>query len=202
MNFITIIFYILAIILIFSAFRVITTKNPINAALYLILAFIDVAMLFILLESDFLALLLILIYIGAVMVLFLFILMMLDIRHSNVVNGFKTNLLIAVFIGLIMILEISSVYLTIWHNSRDLSIVAVDNYNNIHAIGYLMYTKYIFAVEISAAILLVGIVSVISLTIKNSHNTKYNDSSIAVKTKAHDRIRMIKFPIEQDDVSK
>ncbi len=191
--FTTILFYVLAFVLVVAAFRVITTNSPVTAVLHLILAFVNAAMIWMLLGAEFLALLLVLVYVGAVMVLFLFVVMMLDVKMEQLRTDIKTYLPMGIIVGLIMVLEMSFVLATGWGQVGP----AVDmgnSYNNARTLGEVMYTEYAFAVEVGAVLLLVGMIAAISLTLRKRRDVKYNDPSAAVSVRAKDRVRLIDMP--------
>ena len=191
--FTTILFYVLALVLVVAAFRVITANSPVTAVLHLILAFVNAAMIWMLLGAEFLALLLVLVYVGAVMVLFLFVVMMLDIKMEQLTIDIKTYLPMGIIVGLIMVLEMSFVLATGWGQVGP----AVDmgnNYNNARTLGQVMYTEYAFAVEVGAVLLLVGMIAAISLTLRKRRDVKYNNPSAAVGVRAKDRVRLIDLP--------
>ncbi len=191
--FTTILFYVLAFVLVVAAFRVITANSPVTAVLHLILAFVNAAMIWMLLGAEFLALLLVLVYVGAVMVLFLFVVMMLDVKMEQLRTDIKTYLPMGIIVGLIMVLEMSFVLATGWGQVGP----AVDmgnSYNNARTLGEVMYTEYAFAVEVGAVLLLVGMIAAISLTLRKRRDVKYNDPSAAVSVRAKDRVRLIDMP--------
>ena len=193
MTFTTFLFYLLSIVLVISAFRVITASSPVTAVLHLILAFANAAMIWMLLGAEFLALLLVLVYVGAVMVLFLFVVMMLDIRVDHLRRGLKTYLPLGLVVGGIMVLEMAFVLFSSWGQDAKPAAVA-DDYNNAHALGVAMYGHYVYGVEVGAAILLVGMVAAIALTLRGRKSqAKYNDPSAAVRVKAKDRFRMVQM---------
>ena len=197
MTFTSVLFYILAVVLVVAAFRVITARSPVTAVLHLILAFANAAMLWMLLGAEFLALLLVLVYVGAVMVLFLFVVMMLDIRVDHLRRGLKTYLPLGLVVGGIMVLEMAFVLGTTW-NGAGPQIVPAGDYNNARALGEAMYTQYVYAVEVGAALLLVGMVAAIALTLRGRRDVKYNDPSAAVRVRAKDRFRMVKLPSQRE----
>lgn len=197
MTFTTVLFYILAAVLVVAACRVITARSPVTAVLHLILVFANAAMLWMLLGAEFLALLLVLVYVGAVMVLFLFVVMMLDIRSDTLLGGVKAYLPVGFVVGLIMVLEISVVLWTTWHGAENPATMPGD-YNNARALGHAMYTQYIFAVEVGAALLLVGMIAAIALTMRGRRDARYNDPAAAVRVRAQDRIRMVKMPGQRE----
>jgi len=197
MTFRTVLFYLLAIVLVVAAFRVITARSPVTAVLHLILVFFNAAMLWMLLGAEFLALLLVLVYVGAVMVLFLFVVMMLDIRMGDLRAGLKKYLPIGLVVGLVLVLEMAFVLGSTWNQPGGPAAVAAD-YNNARALGTAMYTQYVYAVEVGAAILLVGMVSAIALTLRRRRDVKYFSPSDAVKVRAKDRFRIVKMPAQSE----
>ncbi|MFA5597894.1 MAG: NADH-quinone oxidoreductase subunit J [Pusillimonas sp.] len=201
MTFSTVLFYLLAIVLVVAALRVITAPNPITAVLNLILAFFTAAMLWILIGAEFLGLLLVLVYVGAVMVLFLFVVMMIDVRSESLRTGFKAYLPAGLFVGLIMVLEMAFVLGKTWFDAGEPALQGAD-YNNTKALGELMYTDYVFAVEIGAVILLVGMVAAIALTLRKRRDVKHNNPSEQVKVRAKDRVRLVSVPSQTEAPSK
>ncbi|MEI2417203.1 NADH-quinone oxidoreductase subunit J [Orrella sp. JC864] len=190
--FTTILFYVLAAVLVFAAFRVITARNPVTAVMHLILAFFNAAMIWMLLGAEFLALLLVLVYVGAVMVLFLFVVMMLDIRIDTLSRGLKTYLPLGLAIGLIMVVEMAFVLGTTWAQAGPQAVQA-DDYNNARTLGEVMYSQYVFGIEVGAVLLLVGMVAAIALTLRRRRDVRYNNPSEAVRVKASERFRMVKM---------
>ncbi|KCB39057.1 NADH-ubiquinone/plastoquinone oxidoreductase chain 6 [Bordetella hinzii CA90 BAL1384] len=197
MTFTSVLFYLLAFVLVVAAFRVITARSPVTAVLHLILAFANAAMLWMLLGAEFLALLLVLVYVGAVMVLFLFVVMMLDIRIDHLRSGLKTYLPLGLVIGLVLVLEMSFVLFTTWGDAGPQVAMAGD-YNNARTLGEAMYTQYVFGVEVGAALLLVGMVAAIALTLRRRRDAKYNDPVAAVRVQAKDRFRMVKMKAQSE----
>jgi NADH-quinone oxidoreductase subunit J len=194
--FITILFYVLAIILVIAAFRVITASSPVTAVLHLILAFANAAMIWMLLGAEFLGLLLVLVYVGAVMVLFLFVVMMLDIKMEELRTQIKTYLPMGLIVGLIMVVEMSFVLATSWGQVGPAAEMG-DDYNNSRALGELMYTEYAYAVEVGAVLLLVGMIAAISLTLRKRRDVKYNDPAASVRVRAADRVRLVDLPSQE-----
>ena len=194
--FTTILFYVLAIVLVVASFRVITASSPVVAVLFLILAFVNAAFIWMLLGAEFLALLLVLVYVGAVMVLFLFVVMMIDVKMEELRAGMKTYLPMGLAIGIIMVIEMTFVLSASWGGMGPAADMGAD-YNNARALGEVMYTEYAYAVQVGAALLLVGMVSAIALTMRGRRNVKYNNASEAVRVKAKDRMRLLDIPAQE-----
>ena len=188
-----ILFYIFAAILVLAALRVITARSPVTAAMHLVLAFFTAAMIWMLLKAEFLSILLVLVYVGAVMVLFLFVVMMLDIDTSKLRDGFKSYLPLGLSVGAIMVAEMSFVLArAFWVPEAVAAPVAAD-FNNTKAIGVAIYTDYIFAVEVAAVLLLVGMVSAIALTLRRRSDVKVTKSADQIRVRAKDRVRIVKM---------
>jgi len=197
MTFTTFLFYVLSAVLVVAAFRVITARSPVTAVMHLILAFFNAAMIWMLLGAEFLALLLVLVYVGAVMVLFLFVVMMLDIRMDTLRRGLKTYLPLGLAIGLVMVAEMSFVLLSSWQDAGPPAAHGAD-YNNARALGEAMYTQYVYGVEVGAVLLLVGMVAAIALTLRRRRDAKYNNPSDQVRVRAKDRFRMVSMPAQSE----
>ncbi|ODT36671.1 MAG: NADH:ubiquinone oxidoreductase subunit J [Lautropia sp. SCN 70-15] len=193
----TVLFYLFAAVTVFAALRVISSRNPVHSALFLVLTFCSAAGIWMLLKAEFLAITLVLVYVGAVMVLFLFVVMMLDINLDSVRRGFWMNLPVALFVGVVVVLELAAVLLHSFGGMKatDAPKLPAD-YSNTKALGSLLYTEYVWAFEIGAVILLVAIVSAIALTLRRRKDVRYNDPSAAVRTRSQDRLRMIKMPAQ------
>jgi NADH-quinone oxidoreductase subunit J len=196
---ITFIFYLFAFILIGSAYRVITVKNPVHAVLFLVLAFFSSAAIWLLLQAEFLAIVLVLVYVGAVMVLFLFVVMMLDINFSQLREGFVHHLPIAAFVSAIMLLEM---ILVIWAWQKEIpeaAMAAAGSLPNTTQLGQVLYTEYVYPFEIAAAILLVAMVAAIALTMRPHTRAKYQKPEQQVQVRREDRVRLVKMPTESKD---
>lgn len=193
MNFETAVFYFLAAILLFASVRVITAKNPVNAAMFLVLAFFSAAGVWLLLEAEFLAIALVLVYVGAVMVLFLFVVMMLDINIEQIRKGFWSNLPLAATVAIVMVFEMVAVFSTSNVNIDKLAtpLAHAAGYSNTKELGRLLYTDYVYPFEIAAVILLVAIVAAIALTMRKRKDTKYQNPGEQVKVRRQDRVRVI-----------
>ena len=192
MEFKVIVFWVLAAILVSASFRVITAKNTVHAALYLVLAFFNAAGIWMLLEAEFLAIALVLVYVGAVTVLFLFVLMMLDINFEKMREGFRSQLGLALGIGAIIAIQMGMVLWSKASGSAPKGNVPDDpGYSNTKVLGRIIYTQYVYAVEIAAVILLVAIVAAIALTLRQRKLTKYQNPSQQIKVRREDRIRLV-----------
>jgi len=198
MEFTSILFYVFSVILICAAFRVITAPNPVHAALFLVLSFFSAAALWMLLQAEFLAVVLVLVYVGAVMVLFLFVVMMLDINMDKIRAGFWSHFPLAATVGVIIVLEMSMVLLRGFWTPVTQAPVNDETVSNTKALGLLIYTHYTYAFEIAAAILLLGIVAVVVLTLRKRKDTKHFDPSLAVKVNSRDRVRIVKMQSESN----
>jgi NADH-quinone oxidoreductase subunit J len=193
MEFTTVLFYVFAAIMVLAALRVITARNPVHAALFLVLAFFNAAGIWMLLKAEFLAIVLVLVYVGAVMVLFLFVVMMLDINVDRMREGFWGYLPIASGIGALIVLEMAAV---LWHGFRGFeqsALAAGANIGGTKELGMLIYTQYIYGFEIAAAILLVAIIAAVALTLRKRKDTKAIDPALAVRVKRNDRLRIVKM---------
>jgi len=194
MNMETVVFYFFATVLIFAASMVITVRNPVHAALFLIMSFFASSGLWLLLEAEFLAITLVLVYVGAVMVLFLFVVMMLDINLTVLREGFARYLPVAVVVALMMM---ASVGLIVGKANFGADIVgpmekASASYNNTEALGRVLYTDYVYPFEVAAVILLVAIVAAIALTLRPTRQTKAPKPERQVAVRREDRIRIVK----------
>lgn len=187
-------FYVFAAILVFAAVRVITARNPVHAALYLVLSFFTAAAIWILLRAEFLAITLVLVYVGAVMVLFLFVVMMVDFDLEKLRRGFWANLKVAAPVGALIIFEMAAILMRSFNVPESTVAPLPANYDNTRALGRVLYTEYVYAFEIAAVILLVAIVAAIALTLRRRKDTKGQDPSEQVKVKASDRLRMVSMP--------
>ena len=187
--------------MLFAALRVITSRNPVHAALYLVLAFFQASGIWMLLKAEFLSITLVLVYVGAVMVLFLFVVMMIDIDIDALKKDFWKHFPLAAFIGAVLALELASVLMGGFRSSQ----IAVDPntvnglpVSNTRDLGVMLYTEYLYPLEIAAVILLVAIVSAIALTMRERKDTKAQNPSEQVKVKPADRLRLVKMdPVQQ-----
>ncbi len=199
MTFEKFLFYVFAVFLVFAAFMVITRKNPVHSALFLVLAFFNSAGLWMLAEAEFLAIALVLVYVGAVMVLFLFVVMMLDINIAELRAGFVRNAPVAILVALAMVVELIMVVGPTRFGLESVPSPAAKpaGYSNTEELGMALFTEHLYAFEIAAVILLVGIIAAIGLTMRKRPETKYQDVSKQVVVKAKDRLRIIKMDAEE-----
>ncbi|TWD74650.1 NADH dehydrogenase subunit J [Variovorax beijingensis] len=190
-------FYLFAAVLLFAAFRVITARNPVYAALYLVLAFFQASAIWLLLRAEFLAISLVLVYVGAVMVLFLFVVMMLDINVDGLRQGFWKHFPLAAGVGALIALEMAAVLMggfRLAEPPRAGAAMAASNSNTLE-LGKLLYSEYLYPLEIAAVILLVAIVAAIALTLRTRKDSKYVNPSDQVRVKARDRVRIVQMPV-------
>lgn len=198
MEFQTVLFYVFSAILVIAAMRVITARNPVHAVLFLVLAFFSAAAIWMLLKAEFLAIVLVLVYVGAVMVLFLFVVMMLDINLDKIREGFWSYFPLAATVGVIIVLEMATVLLRgFWRHDAQNSLVSTAHIGGTKELGLLIYTQYIYAFEIAAVILLLAIIAAVVLTLRRRKDTKYFDPADAVKVKRNDRVRLVKMQAEK-----
>jgi NADH-quinone oxidoreductase subunit J len=199
MDFRAVTFYFFAAVMVFAALRVITTRNPVHSALFLVLAFFTAAGLWMLLEAEFLAIALVLVYVGAVMVLFLFVVMMLDINLDRLREGYWDYLVPALIVAGVMVAEMALVLGGRYFDLEGMPQPAphAADYSNTRELGRLIYTDYVYPFEIAAVILLVAIVAAIALTLRHRKDTKYIDPSEQLKVRRKDRVRMVSMPSEK-----
>jgi NADH-quinone oxidoreductase subunit J len=195
MDFSLILFYVLGAVLIGSSLLVITVRNPVHAALFLVLAFVNAAGLWLLAYAEFLAITLVLVYVGAVMVLFLFVVMMLDINLDRLREGFWRNLPLAGAVGVLMVVEMAALFLRAATGTAVPGAPPAD-YSNSKALGAVIYTDYVFPFELAAVVLLVAIVAAIALTLRHRKETKYQDPATQLSVRAKDRLKIVKLPPE------
>lgn len=192
-------FYLFSVVLLFAAFRVITARNPVHAVLYLMLAFSQAAGVWLLLKAEFLAIVLVLVYLGAVMVLFLFVVMMLDVHIERIRQGFWRHFPLAATVGALIALEMAAVLMAGFRGAGDESKALVTAaggapVSNTLALGRLLYTEYLYPLEVAAVILLVAMIAAIALTLRRRKDSKQIDASVQVRVRAADRLRIVKVP--------
>ena len=204
MTLLSILFYLFATVLVVSAAMVVTIRNPVKAALFLVLSFFSAACIWMTLEAEFLSIALVLVYVGAVMVLFLFVVMMLDIDVARLREGFTQYLPAGLVIAGVMVAELSVVML-----SRRFGLDAIPrpiargvDYSNTRELGLVLYTDYVYAFEIAALILLVAIIAAISLTFRRRGGTKVQVIAEQLRVTKADRLRIVKMSSEITDGEK
>jgi len=189
-----VLFYAFAAVLVAAALGVITSRNPVHAALFLVLAFVQSAVLWLLIDAEFLALALVLVYVGAVMVLFLFVVMMLDVNAEELRKGFTRYLPAGIALALIVVVEIGHV---VWFKSQGLAFLTAPqsmpaDYSNTKELGAVLYTEHVYAFEIASMILLLAIVAAITLTMRKRPGLKLQDIVKQVAVRSEDRVRIVK----------
>ena len=195
MNITSVLFYLFSAVLLGSSFRVITAKSTVHAALFLVLAFFNASCIWMMLKAEFLSIALVLVYVGAVMVLFLFVVMMLDINTDALRAGFWQHFPIAAFIGVLIALEMALVLKA----GFDLPDAPLDpnvaRLGNTKMLGIEVYTNYLYPLQVAAVLLLVAIISAIALTLRHRKDSRYQDPSQQVRVKASDRLKIVKMPV-------
>jgi len=194
------VFYLFAAIMIFAASRVISCRNPVHAAMYLVLTFFTCSAIWLLLEAEFLAITLVLVYVGAVMVLFLFVVMMLDINVEPLREGFVKYLPVGLLVGLIMLVEMVFLITQRYFKAEQFPVperAGAEAMSNTESLGRLLYSEYLFQFEIAAIILLVAIVAAIALTMRRRPDTKYQTPSKQIEARKEDRLRVVQMPAEK-----
>lgn len=197
MTFPTFLFYAFSAILVFAALRVVTTRNPVHAALWLVLAFFTAAAHWLMLRAEFLAIALVLVYVGAVMVLFLFVVMMLDVNFDSMRTQFRNYVPVAAAVGFLVLVEMALVLIGSYIKAGPLPAAGAGGTGNTRALGLLLYTDYVYAFEIAAVVLLVAIIAAISLTHRQRRETKHQAPGEQVKVRARDRLRVLSIPVEK-----
>jgi NADH-quinone oxidoreductase subunit J len=195
------VFWILAAVLVIAGSCVITVRNPVHSALFLVLAFFTAAALWMLLRAEFLAIALVLVYVGAVMVLFLFVVMMLDINLERLREGFWSYLPLGASVGILMVVEMVLVL-----GGRYFGVEALPGTgdpgpgaSNTKDLGRVLYTDYAYPLELAAVLLLVAIIVAIALTLRKRKDTKYQDPARQAAVKRSDRVRLVSMPSEKND---
>ncbi len=195
-------FYVFSAVLLLAAFRVITARNPVHAALFLVLAFFQASGVWMLLQAEFLSITLVLVYVGAVMVLFLFVVMMLDINLDTLRQGFWRHFPLAATVGAVVALELAAVLMGGFRVSEAPAVAQAAptaagtmpvQISNTRDLGVALYTHYLYPLQIAAAILLVAMVAAIALTLRERKDSKYQNPSEQVRVRAKDRLDIIKM---------
>jgi len=190
------VFYAFAAVLLVSGLLVITARNPVHGVLFLVLAFFTAAGIWLLLRAEFLAITLVVVYVGAVMVLFLFVVMMLDINLERVREGFWRNLPLALVVGGILVIEMIAVLANRYYGAVPRPVPA--GYSNTKELGRVLYTQYAYAFEIAAVLLLVAIIAAIALTLRKRKDSRSQDPSEQVKARREDRVRLVSMQSEKE----
>ena len=220
-------FYAFSAVMLFASFRVITSRNPVHAALYLVLAFFQASGIWMLLKAEFLSITLVLVYVGAVMVLFLFVVMMLDINIDSIRQGFWKHFPLAATVGAVIALELAAVLLGGFRISEprqqvaaqvispaavtavapvdaasvaDVGHVVVAQVSNTKALGILLYTEYLYPVQVAALILLVALIAAIALTLRARKDSKFQNASEQARVRARDRVTLIKMDAVKPEI--
>ncbi|MBD5800793.1 NADH-quinone oxidoreductase subunit J [Azoarcus sp. Aa7] len=200
MDFKTLVFYILSAIMVFAALRVITSRNPVHAALFLVLSFVTAGGIWLLLAAEFLAIVLVMVYVGAVMVLFLFVVMMLDINLDRLREGFWSYLPVGALIGILLVIEMALVL-----GGRYFGLEAMPEppavqagYSNTRELGRLLYTDYVYPFELASLLLLVAMVVAVSLTLRKRKGLRQVNPSDQVAVKRGDRVELVSMPAEKE----
>jgi NADH-quinone oxidoreductase subunit J len=198
----TALFYIFSAVLLLASFRVVTARSTVHAALFLVLAFFSAACVWMLLQAEFLAIALVLVYVGAVMVLFLFVVMMLDINTDSFREGFWKHLPLAGLVGAVIALEMALV-LTRGFGLAEAPVAdaAALQAGNTRLLGIEIYTKYLYPVQLAAVLLLVAIIAAIALTLRGRKDSRSQNPGEQVRVKAADRVRIVKMPAVVDTPS-
>ena len=190
----TALFYIFSSVLLFAAFRVVTSRSPVYAALFLVLAFFTAACLWMLLHAEFLAIALILVYVGAVMVLFLFVVMMLDTGAEALRAGFWKHFPVAALVGVVIALELAAVLLPGFRlTDAPVPDAAALKMGNTKLLGIDLYTRYLYPLQIAAVLLLVAIIAAISLTLRRRKDSKYINPADQIAVRRADRVRIVRM---------
>ncbi|OBS30591.1 NADH-quinone oxidoreductase subunit J [Tepidimonas fonticaldi] len=198
MDFVSGFFYFFSAVLLFAGFRVITARNPVHAVLYLMLAFSQAAALWLLLKAEFLGIALVLVYLGAVMVLFLFVVMMLDINVDALRAGFWKHLPLALVLGALVSVELIAVlwagFPTATASPSVTGAMHAADHRNTYELGRLLYSEYLYPIQAAAVILLVAMIAAIALTLRRRKDTKTVDPGVQVRVKAADRLQVLNVP--------
>lgn len=201
MEFKTFVFYFLAVIMVVAALRVITARNPVHAALFLVLTFFNAGGLWLLLHAEFLAITLVMVYVGAVMVLFLFVVMMLDINIDRLREGFWSYLPVGALVGILMLVEMAMVLGGSYFGLEAMPAppAAAETYSNTREIGRVLYTDYVYPFELASLVLLVAMVAAVALTLRKRKGLKYMQPSEQVAVKREGRVELVKMKAEKED---
>ena len=200
-NYLNFLFYLFAIVLIFASIRVVTVKNPVHAALFLILSFFTASALWILLNAEFLAITLVLVYVGAVMVLFLFVIMMAKLDIENLRKGFWSNLSVALPVGLLIVFEMSTVLIYSFSNIKQEASFQISS-SNTYQLGMRIYTEYFYPFQIAAVLLLLAMIAAIALTLRSRKDVRGQNPSEQVKVNPKERVSLVNLNTKNSEISK
>ena len=198
MNTVTNLFYVFSAVLLLASFRVITARSTVHAALFLVLAFFSASCVWMLLKAEFLAITLVLVYVGAVMVLFLFVVMMLDINTDSLRTNFWQHFPLAALIGAVVAVEMALVLMNGFSGEAAPVDAAQADMGNTRMLGIELYTRYLYPLQLAAVLLLVAIVAAIALTLRRRKDSKYLDPAEQVRARKSDRVRIVKMAPEVD----
>jgi NADH-quinone oxidoreductase subunit J len=191
-------FYVFSTVMLLAAFRVITARNPVHAVLFLVLTFFQASLIWMLLKAEFLSITLVLVYVGAVMVLFLFVVMMMDVNVENLRVGFWKHFPLAALVGVVIALEMAAVLMGGFRVVEEPAGAAVAaNVSNTKELGKVLFTQYIYPLEVGAAILLVAMIAAIALTLRARKDSKYVSPGEQVRVKSRDRMTVVKMNATQ-----
>ncbi len=193
MTIVNLLFYVFAAILLASAVGVITSRNPVHSALYLVFAFFNSAIIWLLMEAEFLAIVLVLVYVGAVMVLFLFVVMMLDINVDSLRQGFWKHFPLAGLVGVVIALEMALELMRAFRLEPPAPTARALEVGNTKLLGIELYTEYLYPLQLAAVLLLVAIIAAIALTLRARKDSRHMDPGQQVRVKAADRVRIVKM---------
>jgi NADH-quinone oxidoreductase subunit J len=197
MTFPTFLFYVFSAILVLAALQVVTARNPVHAALWLVLAFFTAAAHWLMLRAEFLAIVLVLVYVGAVMVLFLFVVMMLDVNFDNLRKEFRSYIPVGAIVGALVLVEMALTLVGGTLGVTGSAAPAPATASNTKALGMRVYTEYVYPFELAAVILLVAIIAAIALTHRKRRENKVQDPAEQVKVRPRDRLRILSIPSER-----
>jgi len=197
----TALFYVFSAVLLFSAFRVITANSPVHSALFLVLAFFSASCIWMMLQAEFLAISLVLVYVGAVMVLFLFVVMMLDINIAQLKQGFWKHFPVAALVGVVIALEMAWVLQRGFNTTVAKPMEGTAGMPNTKLLGIEIYTDYLYPLEVAAVLLLVAIISAIALTLRRRKDVRGQNPAEQVKAKKADRLRIVKMDAVREQPS-
>ncbi|HEX8010753.1 MAG TPA: NADH-quinone oxidoreductase subunit J [Casimicrobiaceae bacterium] len=195
--FATIVFYAFAAVLVLAALRVVTARNPVHAALWLVLSFFSAAGVWLLLQAEFLAIVLVLVYVGAVMVLFLFVVMMLDVNFEKLRERFRSYIPVGATVGILVLAEMVLVLVGGYLGGRTPPPPAGASYSNTKTLGLQIYTDYAYPFELAGVILLVAMIAAMALTHRRRRGTKYQKPGAQVRVRREERLRIVHMPAEK-----